>query len=162
MLNSTTRQWQFDQLQKAVDVLGYIVRQTLPTDATLYRDGGAGWTVNEVQGHLLDFEPILLERARLAVEQDVPDLPFPDPDQLVIAGKYNERALHEVHAEWAQQRQALIAYYAARHEADWERTAKHPRRGPLTLDDQLLLTVWHDLNHIEQITHILAGRKMAK
>lgn len=159
MLNPTIRQWQFDQLHKSVQVLGYIVAQTSPADAITYRDGGMGWTVLEVQGHLLDFEAILLQRAQMTVEQDAPDLPFPDPEQLVISGNYNERQLSEVYAAWAQQRQTLIAYYAARQETDWARAANHPRRGRLTLEDQLLLTVWHDLNHIEQITHILAERR---
>lgn len=157
MLNPTTRQWLLDQLQKAIHVLGYIVAQTSHADAITCRDGGTGWTVLEVQGHLLDLEPLFLQRARLTVEQDVPDLPFPDPEQMVIVGNYNEQSLREVYGNWVRQRQVLLAYYTQRNDLDWQRVAIHPRRGRLTLDDQLLLHVWHDMNHIEQITHIMAG-----
>ncbi|NJK81061.1 MAG: hypothetical protein HC876_18250 [Chloroflexaceae bacterium] len=58
-------------------ILGYIVGQTAPEVATTYRDGGAGWIVVEVMGHLLDFDTVFLERAMHTVEEDNPPLYFP-------------------------------------------------------------------------------------
>jgi uncharacterized damage-inducible protein DinB len=159
MLSPSIREWQIDQLHKAVQVVGAIVAQTAPADTTTYRDGGTGWTVQEVIGHLLDFETIFLQRARLTVEQNDPDLPAPDPDELVTQGNYNDRPLRTIFDGWVAQRRALVAYYAGRQAADWDRTATHPRRGRISLDEQLLLIVRHDLNHIEQMMHILADRR---
>jgi hypothetical protein len=44
-------------------------------------------------------------------------------------------------------------------DSDWERAASHPKRGLFTLNDQLLLTTWHDMNHSEQMARILAEKK---
>jgi len=74
-------------------------------------------------------------------------------------GNYNDRPLRAVFDRWVEQRRALVAYYAGRQAADWDCTATHPRRGRMSLDEQLLLIVWHDLNHIEQMMHILADRR---
>lgn len=155
MLNDTARGWQIDQLQKFIGILGRVVNTTSSEDARTIRDGGDGWTVNEVMGHLLDFEPIFLERAQLTVEEELADLPFPSPEELVVAGHFNERALRDLYEAWVPHRQNLVAYFNARAAADWERVANHPKRGRFSLESQLLLGVWHDTNHLEQMAHIL-------
>jgi hypothetical protein len=40
---------------------------------------------------------------------------------------------------------------------DWMQTARHPRRGPMTLHEQFVLVLWHDINHIDQLVKILKG-----
>lgn len=152
-------QWQINQLQKAVDILGYIVHTVSHEQATTYRDGGDGWTVLEVVGHLLDYEEIFLQRARLTVEQDNPELPFPNQDELVAANNYNAQRLPDVFARWCDARAHLVAYFSERSESDWERSARHPTRGAFTLGNQLALMVWHDMNHFEQIAHILGQQR---
>jgi uncharacterized damage-inducible protein DinB len=158
---STIRDWQIDQMKKAVNTVKRIIQTTTQQSATTMRDGGDGWTVLEVLGHLRDFEEIFFERSRMTVEQDMPDLPFPDPELLVIENDCNAGDLQETFDAWATFRRQHVAFLESvadegweRHEG-WERLANHPIRGPFTLLDQLFLTVWHDLNHIEQMVHIL-------
>lgn len=160
MLTATMRQWQFDQLRKSVKVIGYVVQHTTQLDATTYHDGGQGWTALEVMGHLLDFEEVFLQRAKFTVEQDYPELPFPNPDELVRAGNYNSRNLQDVYTAWTQRRETLLRYLDGLNETDWERAGKHPTRGHLTLNSQLLVMVWHDMNHLEQVTHILTEKAL--
>lgn len=162
MLTAAVREWQFDKLRKSVKVIGYVVQGIAQGDATTYRDGGTGWTVVEVMGHLVDFEAIFLERARLIVEQDNPDLPYYDPDELVIARNHNAQNLQGIYTRWVEHRATFLDYLAERDETAWERVGKHPRRGPLTLAQQLLLTGWHDINHLEQMTHILLEKKVSQ
>ncbi|NJL03343.1 MAG: DinB family protein [Chloroflexaceae bacterium] len=161
MLNPTYRALVLDQLARFRGTLGYIISHTDPDALRRYRDGGDGWTVQEVMGHLLDFEQVFLQRMQVVVETDNPELPFPDPDQLVLAGDYNHRDVQTVYQQWHTYRTQLHSFLSARAESDWARPARHPKRGTITLEEQLLVTAWHDLNHLEQITHILAERREA-
>lgn len=156
---STIRGWQLEQLRKGLLTLDNFLKGIAPQDTKTYRDGGLGWTVLEVVCHLRDYEAIFLERARLTIEQENAPLPFPDPDQMALDQRYNEQDLGAAYAEWVKRREAFLAYLEQLDEAAWERTAIHPRRGPMSLQDQLALCAWHDVNHFEQITRILAERK---
>lgn len=51
-----------------------------------------------------------------------------------------------------------ITAYVERAPANWDCAATHPWRGRISPGEHLLLTMWHDLNHIEQMMHRLAGR----
>lgn len=145
-----------DQLEQYRRAMAYIAAQTDPHASQHYRDGGTGWTVCEVMGHLLDFERVFLHRFQITVAQQQPALPFPDPDQLVVQGTYNAQPLPQIYQQWAEQRSATVAFLKERSDADWERLAQHPTRGLVSLLDQLVVTAWHDINHLEQINHILA------
>jgi uncharacterized damage-inducible protein DinB len=156
---SVVRGWQIDQLRKAITVIGRLVETTTAQDATTLREGGSGWTVLEVMCHLRDYEPLFIERVRLTIEQDFPPLPNPDPDQLAAENNYNAQDIAQALSAWRQAREAFIALLeSVRDDETWVRTASHPRRGSMTLHDQLNLTVWHDMNHIEQMVKILNER----
>jgi hypothetical protein len=158
---ATVRGWLMDELRKNLKIMGYLVSTVSHTDATTYRDNGTGWTALEVLCHMRDFETVFYERVRLTVEQDNPSLPFPNPDEWAVERAYNAQDLSAVYAEWAQNRAALLTFLEGVAESDWARTGVHPRRGLMSLTDHLTLTGWHDVNHIEQFTHILAEQKTA-
>jgi uncharacterized damage-inducible protein DinB len=157
---STIRRWHFDQLRNSLKTVRYIVQTAAAGNLNTRRDSGDGWTAAEVIGHLLDCERLFLERARLTITQEDPDLPFPDQAEDVIRGRYNERDPQAILAEWAQARDEYLAYLSAiPDDASWERQGKHPRYAPFSLNDQLFLICWHDLIHIEQITRILTEKQ---
>ena len=149
------RGWQFSQMEKMISTLDYVLHSVPEETLSTVRDGGDGWTVLEVLGHLNDFEAIFHERAQLTVTQDMPDLPFPNHDQLVIDNAYNSQTVDAIYGAWKSKREAYIAYLKGLNTNAWERRANHPSRGAFTLNDQLFLTLWHDSNHLEQIAHIL-------
>ncbi len=157
---STIRRWHFDQLRYSLKAVLYIAQAAAPQDLITYRDGDDGWTVAEVIGHLLDCERLFLERAKLTMTYDCPDLPFPDQNEDVIKGHYNERDPQTVLADWGQVRDEYLAYLAAIPDDAWNREGKHPRYAPLSLNDQLFLICWHDMLHIEQITRILTEKRL--
>jgi uncharacterized damage-inducible protein DinB len=159
--DTTIRGWYFEQFRKGLQIVDSFLKPVSKQDVTTYRDGGTGWTVLEVLCHLRDYEAVFLERARVTVEQDKAPLPNPNPDELAKERQYNAQDLNAVHAEWVKRRGDFLAYLDARSEADWARTAIHPRRGEMSLQDQLALIAWHDVNHIEQMTRILAEKKTA-
>lgn len=157
------RNWQLDQLRKVIGVMRYLVGSTTPEEARTFRDydseGHAGWTVLDVLCHMRDFEGVFMARANMTVEQDFPPLPFPNPEALAEQERYHAQDLAAVLAEWVEKREIYVAYLEARPDSDWQRAADHPTRGRFTLDDQLLLAVWHDMNHLEQVARILRERR---
>ncbi len=156
---ATIRDWQLDKLGKAISIIGYMVQTATESDLRTYRDGGDGWTALEVLGHLRDYEELFIERARLTLTEEFPVLPNPDPDELAAANQYNQQDVAAVCAAWTWSRREFVKLLKGVADEDWERMAQHPRRGDFTLNDQLLLTAWHDVNHIEQIAHILSEKK---
>jgi DinB superfamily len=156
---STIRRWHFDQLRNSLKAFRYIVQTTPPVDLITYRDSGEGWTSAEVIGHLLDCERLFLERARLTIAQDNPDLPFPDQNEDVIKGHYNERDPQAILADWQQTREEYLAYLGTiEDDASWNREGKHPKYAPFSLNDQLFLICWHDSIHLEQLARILTEK----
>lgn len=160
---ATIRAWHIDQMREALTVYRHIIINTTQADASTYRDGDDGWTVVAVMCHLRDFEAVFYERARLTLEHDQPDLPFPDPDVLASERDYAAQDLRMAYDAWAVKREAHLALLQAQHDAAnadllWERAAKHPTRGDFTLHDQLFLTVRHDMMHLAQMGKILAQR----
>jgi hypothetical protein len=153
------RSWQLSQLEKGVSIMKNVIEPLSYQAITSYRDGGVGWTVLEVLCHLRDFEDVFFERSVLTVDQDNPPLPFPDPEMLAQERNYNGDNPTMVLAHWAALRKEHHAYLSARPDEDWERPAAHPRRGTVTLHDQMFITVWHDTNHLEQILRILAEKQ---
>jgi uncharacterized damage-inducible protein DinB len=159
MLLDAIRNWQISQMEKGTQILESLLAHVTVEDMSTYRDSGGGWTVLEVLCHLRDFEEVFHHRAKITVEQDTPELPFPNHEALVTEKHYNEQDVSEVLAILKKERAAHIEFMKTRSESDWERPAKHPTRGLVTLHDQLFLTVWHDTNHLEQITRILAEKR---
>lgn len=153
------RQWQFENLRRGVLIAGTLANLLSDEEATIYRDGGTGWTVLEVLCHLRDFEGLFLQRAQLTVEQDNPTLDFPDPDGLAVERQYNQQDVQAVIVQWREKREAFLAYLEDRSPDDWEQVAAHPKRGPFTLHDQLFLATWHDSVHLDQITKIMAEKQ---
>ena len=150
------RTWHLDQLRHSINLIRYVLENASDDDLKTIRDGGDGWTVAEVMGHLRDFEDVFIQRIHVTMEQEMGALPFPDHEALVTEGKFNERDVWPVYEEWAEARRKYIALFEGiTDEALWEKPASHPKRGPFTLNDQLFLAVWHDMNHIEQMVHIL-------
>lgn len=155
----TIRSWQFTKMELSLKTTGFIFAQADAQALKVYRDGGTGWTALEVLGHLRDFEMVFYQRALVTVEEDHPPLPFPDPDELALSRNYNGQDWQALLNELRTERMVYIDFLKARAETDWERTAQHPKRGPLTLHDQLFLTTLHDTIHLEQITRILLEKK---
>lgn len=152
------RDWQIDQLRKMIAVLQYTVGAISQEDATRYRDGGDGWTVLEVMGHLNDVEVSFHERAVLTLNEDNPDLPFFDAATAAIENQYNEKDLQTQLDAWVEKRTAFVELLEGIADDQWSRAGVHPKRGVFSLDDQLFLAEWHDMNHLDQIVKIMRDK----
>jgi uncharacterized damage-inducible protein DinB len=152
---ATIRKWQFDELGRTIGIVRFVLQAVPVDDLRTLRDGGTGWTVLEVLGHLRDFDEVFVQRLRLTIGQEGATLALPTPDEWAVERKYNEQDAQQVLDVWSHNRDALLAYMNGMGEGDWSKTANHPVRGVMSAADQLLLMAWHDWNHTEQIVKIL-------
>ena len=146
-------------MQKSLAVVENIMQNVSQEDATTYRDSGDGWTVVEVLCHLRDANDIFHKRAAMMVEQTNPDLPVFDHDGMVTALKYNEQDAQAVLAELKASREAIIAFYKGLSAEQWQATGTHPESGAFNMTASVAQVGTHEVDHIEQITRILAEKR---
>lgn len=116
---------------------------------TMYRDGG--WTVRQVVHHLADSHMNAYLRCKWVIAEDHPIIKTYDQDvwatmtdsTLPIAPSLG--ILDGLHIRWA----ALLSQLP---EPAWSRSAVHPERGEVTLDDLLQIYAGHGATHVGQIT----------
>ena len=154
------RRWQFMAMEKNALNLEHIVKGIDDPAIFARRDGGDGWTIAEVLGHLCDFERFFHERARILAETDeAPPQPTAPPTEVVKARGYAEQDALDLLAQWQGLRAEHVAYLTALPADDaviWQKAAAFGR-GDFTLNDQVILTAYHDLDHLHQIVKIIRG-----
>ena len=162
---SQLQQRHIQLMRHSCDILGHVLSGVSQDLATTVRDsahdkrGDDGWTVLEVVCHLRDYDDIFYHRVQMMLTQTHPDLPAYDHEALVIERDYNSQILIDVYADLCQSRQRFIDCFNQLNEADWARTGTHPERGHFTMTDALVQVGTHEVNHIEQITRILATER---
>ena len=155
------RRWQLLALEK--NPLNYEHLLSTISDPAIYRkrDGGDGWTISEVLGHLVDVDSAFLARARaLAAGEDPPPSSGRSPDEMVKEAGYAEQNAQDLLERWKEARVPYQAFMASLPEDDgelWERPGRPADGGGFTLNDQLILNAYHDLDHLHQIVKIIRG-----
>jgi DinB superfamily len=122
---------------------------------TPYRDGG--WTVRQVVHHVADSHMSGYLRCRWTVAEDHTTLKTYDQDRwatfadsaLPVAPSLT--ILDGLHERW-------VAFLSSLPDDAWSRTAIHPDRGEITLDDLLDTYSHHGANHVKQITDLRARK----
>ena len=120
---------------------------------TPYREGG--WTVRQVVHHVADSHANAVIRIKLTLTEERPALKPYDQDEwarltdTALPLEPSLAILRGLHQRWT-------ALLRAVPEDAWSRTAYHPERGDITLDDQLDLYAGHGANHVRQITDLRA------
>lgn len=152
------RDWQIAQIKEMLPIARQLVSQFPPEKQNTMRADGVGWTVVEVICHLRDFDMVFLERAELTLRKEYPQLPFPDPDKLARERNYNVLDARTALSQWEAARRKMLGFFEGLGEDDeetWNRMGAHPKRGPFSLNDQLMLVPRHDTLHLEQIAAII-------
>jgi uncharacterized damage-inducible protein DinB len=123
---------------------------------TPYREGG--WTPAQVVHHLADAHLNACLRMRLALTEDRPTVQLyrqaawaelPDAKSPVLAPSI--AILRGLHRRWSNLLRSLGR-------KDWARTAMHPERGEMTLEDFLVLYSDHGEKHVGQILGLRQSR----
>lgn len=136
-------------LRKAVDGL---------SDSQLdtpYREGG--WTVRQVVHHVADSHANAFLRFRWIVAEDHPTIKTYDQDvwatlpDMKLPLEPSLKIIDGLHERW-------VTFLSALPEDAWSRTAVHPERGVVTMDDLLDIYSEHGANHAGQITGLRAQK----
>lgn len=123
---------------------------------TPYREGG--WTPAQVVHHLADSHMNAFIRMRLALTEEKPTIKtyrqevwaeLADAKSPVLSPSI--AILRGLHRRWSNMLRALT-------KKEWARTAIHPDRGEMTLEDFLVLYSDHGEKHVSQINGLRQTR----
>ena len=118
---------------------------------TPYREGG--WTVRQLVHHIADSHANAYVRFKLALTEDAPTIkPY---DEAAWAELPDSRMPIEpslaitdgIHAR-------LVFLLESLSEPDFEKSFKHPERGPMTIAANMALYDWHCRHHTAHITKL--------
>lgn len=124
-------------------------------EALAKTDGPDGWCPVEIVCHLRDFEEICFRRARLALEQDRPALPPMPHEAWVIEHDYKGQDLREMLTALVNERAAFTGWLLARTPEELGRAGIHPEVGEMQIIEMSLQAVFHDADHLEQLSRTL-------
>jgi hypothetical protein len=130
----------------------------LPDGWISANEGGDTWSPYDVIGHLIHGERTdWVQRARIIVEQGEAR-PFDKFDRFAQFAASDGRTLASLLDELAALRQQNLRELAALRltDADLDRRGRHPELGVVTLRQLLATWVAHDLDHVAQISRVLA------
>ena len=151
------RKRQLASIRLSSEILGHIVSGLSEAEAHAKRDGADGWSIVEIVCHLRDFDAIFRGRAQMMLDEDYPQLPAYDHEAMAIERDYQSESAAAAYAQLSQSRRDFIAFFKALSEEQWARAGVHPEKGHFTLTDALMQVALHDLDHLEQITRVLAN-----
>jgi hypothetical protein len=132
----------------------------LPAGWITAHEGGESWSPFDVLGHLIHGERTdWIGRARIILEHGEARA-FEPFDRFAQFRESEGKTLEELLDEFARLRRRNLAALAALHltAADLARRGRHPAFGVVTLRQLLATWVTHDLDHLFQVTRVLAGQ----
>jgi len=149
-------------MRKTPVILEAILRDVSQEQAQQATDGPSGWSVVEVMCHLRDWEDIFIERTRMILESDNPQLPNYDQEEMARTRHYATQNLRAAFDAYTARREEFLKLLTGLTEEQWQRRGTHPRMGDHNMIELAANTALHDLNHIEQIVRALglAGAKV--
>ena len=130
----------------------------LPDGWITAHEGGETWSPFDVVGHLIHGERTdWVPRARTILEHGEARA-FDQFDRLAQFTESMGRTLASLLDEFAARRHESLRELAAMHltDADLDRRGRHPQLGIVTLRQLLATWVAHDLDHVVQISRVLA------
>ena len=147
---------QIASMRLTCEILGHILHNLSAEQARKWRDGADGWSIIEIVCHLRDFDEIFHKRARMMLEQDQPRLPAYDHEAMAIERDYQAESLAVAYDALKASRAEFADFFEALTPAQWARGGIHPERDSFSMTDALMQVSAHDLDHIEQITRVMA------
>jgi len=139
------------------EIFSHILGGVSEEQAHDLRDGPDGWSIVEIVCHLRDFDQIFRSRAVMMLNTDHPRLPAYDHEGMAVERAYQQEQLSSACEQLKASRRETIAFFASLTPDQWERDGVHPERDSFTMTDAVMQVGLHDLDHLEQITRILAG-----
>lgn len=138
------------------------VLSTLLTDIsgewTTNNEGGQSWTVTQVIAHLVHCEKTSWMNRIDVIVSDDKDKKFTPIDRLPDSAEPGVKSLSHLLFEFLMLRQSNIQKIKRLNikETDFSKTGIHPAFGSVTLSQLLATWAVHDLDHLAQISRVMA------
>jgi uncharacterized damage-inducible protein DinB len=114
------------------------------------------WSIQENVGHLGDLEPLWMSRVEDLAMGRATLNPADLENRQTHGARHNDRAIAELLDRFRAARGELVAQLESADEADWLRSALHPRlQTPMRLLDLAFFIAEHDDHHLATITGLL-------
>ena len=113
------------------------------------------WSIKKEIGHLLDLEPLWLERA-IQIINNIPRLVAADlTNKKTNETNHDERNVKDLVAEFAENRKRFTDLLRNVTDEDLQKTSIHPRLGtPMKIVDLAYFVAEHDDHHLARITFL--------
>ena len=144
-------------LEKTPEVLSYMLN-TLSPEWTSQNEGGDTWSVYDVVGHLIHGEKTdWIPRLEIILSNE-PDKTFESFDRFAQFEASKGKSLAQLLDEFRRLRKISLEklHSLGLIEMDSTKTGIHPSFGEVTLSQLISTWVVHDLNHITQISRVMA------
>ncbi len=132
-----------------------VIAQTLGPDGLKRSYAPGKWTAAEVLAHLADCEVAFGFRIRQILAE--PILPIQPFDESGWARHYNQMDGMEAAQTFQSLRGWNLSLFSKLSEEELSREAKHPERGPQSVDTAIRIMAGHTLHHLGQLETIVAG-----
>jgi uncharacterized damage-inducible protein DinB len=147
----------FEILERTPEVL-QILLQNLSEEWTHQNEGNDTWSAYDVIGHLIHGELTdWIPRAEIILSNS-DNKQFPPFDRFAQFDSSKGKSLHELLSEFSNLRKANLERLRSINitEDKLRMTGIHPAFGEVTLSELLATWVVHDLNHLAQISRVMA------
>lgn len=116
------------------------------------------WSVNEILAHLAEAEIVGSFRMRLILGAPGTPIVAFDQDVWVISGHYEKRDPRKSLEQFRILREANLALLKSLTPEQWKHFGMHSERGQETIEHTVRMFAGHDINHLQQVERILAGK----
>jgi len=116
------------------------------------------WSVSEILAHLADAEIAGSFRIRLILGAPGTPVAAFDQDAWVISGHYEKRDPRKSLEQFRALRETNLALLKSLTPEQWKHHGIHAERGQETIEHIVRMFAGHDINHLQQIERILAGK----
>ena len=126
----------------------------LEEEALRWRPSDDSMCLKEIAAHLRDTEQHFVKTLETIVARDNPKIKAFDGDALVMDRDYRSVDLYDVFEQFSYQRHQSVNILWGPLLGTWERTARHPYLGEVTVAQLVREQHEHDLEHLWQARNI--------
>lgn len=130
----------------------------VPTAKLRKRPAPGKWSVGEILAHLADAEIVGGFRMRLILGAPGTPVAAFDQDSWVTSGHYEKRDPRQSLELFRAVREANLALLKSLTPEQWKHYGMHSERGQESVEHIVRMFAGHDINHVQQIERIIAGK----
>ena len=122
----------------------------------LTRSDGAGWSIQQNIGHLLDLEPLHYQRIEQILAGNTTLLAADMSNKKTNEARHNDMDIADLLAAFREERTRMVARFESLNESVWGKAALHPRLSqPMRIVDIAFFTSEHDDYHVARIGELI-------